>query len=190
MLNVRERRRLPGFRFETLAPSLGEKLPRMDIAVFVGFAASGPLHMPVAVEDAEGFAAIFGADAPLAWDAQRCRQVYTQLGPAVRSFFRNGGRRCWVIRVASDDATYNLFPVPGLVMAELRAAGDVPLLSPAVACARSKGSWSDSLSVSSAVQTQPIPVITIWRSSENTPDFSKGSLVVGLQAFAGDIVAG
>ena len=36
-------RRLPGFRFETQAPPLPEVLPRMDIAVFVGFAAAGPL---------------------------------------------------------------------------------------------------------------------------------------------------
>jgi len=41
--------RLPGFKFETLAPPLAEVLPRMDIAVFVGFAASGPLEIPVAI---------------------------------------------------------------------------------------------------------------------------------------------
>ena len=44
-------RRLPGFRFEAPPAAPAEVLPRMDIAVFVGFAASGPLHTPVKVED-------------------------------------------------------------------------------------------------------------------------------------------
>ena len=190
MLSVGERRRLPGFRFETLAPSLGEKLPRMDIAVFVGFAASGPLHMPVAIEDAKEFAAIFGADAPLAWDRKRCQQVYSQLGPAVRSFFRNGGRRCWVIRVASNEAAYNYFPVPGLAMAELKDDGDVARLAPAVARSRSEGSWSDVLTVGSTLQTRPLAVMTIWRLSGKPPGLLKDSLVVELQAFAGELIAG
>src|SRR5436190_23525596 len=92
-------RRLPGFAFET-PPVYDEALPRMDVAVFVGIAASGPVDIPVPVEDAEQFTAIFGADAPLAWDVDRGRIAYAQLAPAVRMFFANGGRRCWVIRVA------------------------------------------------------------------------------------------
>src|ERR1700752_5168841 len=59
-MSARAPRRLPGFRFETQAPPLPEVLPRMDIAVFVGFAASGPLQTPVAVESEPQFAAIFG----------------------------------------------------------------------------------------------------------------------------------
>src|SRR3712207_7471121 len=51
------------FPYTTLFRSpLDEVLPRMDVAAFVGFAASGPLHLPVAVEDASQFAALFGAD--------------------------------------------------------------------------------------------------------------------------------
>ena len=37
-------RRLPGIRFERQAPEGQIVLPRMDVAAFVGFAASGPLH--------------------------------------------------------------------------------------------------------------------------------------------------
>ncbi len=59
-------RKLPGIRFETTAPPTPEVLPRMDIAAFVGFAASGPIDLPVPVEDAVQFADVFGADAPLA----------------------------------------------------------------------------------------------------------------------------
>ena len=88
---VHTSRRLPGFRFEVRSPQLSEVLPRMDVAVFVGFAASGPLHTPVAIEDIGQFAAIFGADAPLVWDPQRGEQVDAHLAPAVRAFFRNGG---------------------------------------------------------------------------------------------------
>src|SRR5215470_14261370 len=103
---ARVTRRLPGFKFESRSPQLSETLPRMDIAVFVGFASTGPLHTPVAIDDAEQFSRVFGDDASLAWDAQRGRRITAQLGAAVRSFFRNGGRRCWVIRVASDTAAY------------------------------------------------------------------------------------
>src|SRR5919199_4401105 len=93
-------RRLPGFRFEADSPPLAEVLPRMDVACFVGFAASGPLHVPVAVESVAQFESVFGKDAPLAWDSARGEQAFAHLAPCVRSFFANGGRRCWSVRVA------------------------------------------------------------------------------------------
>ncbi|WP_437621896.1 hypothetical protein [Sorangium sp. So ce1151] len=127
------------------APPPVDPLPRMDIAVLAGFAAEGPLHVPVAVESAAEFAAIFGEDALLAWDAARGEPVYAHLGPAVRAFFRNGGRRCWVVRVAGRGASANVFPITGL----LRASGDE--LTPAVVRARSEGSFSDGLRVGAAL---------------------------------------
>lgn len=141
MTPARTQRRLPGFRFEPQPPPLADKLPRMDVAVFVGFAAAGPLHLPVVVEDAAQFEAVFGADATLAWDRARGEHVRAYLAPAVRAFFRNGGRRCWVVRVAGS-ARGNLFPVTGL--ARLQANRQ---LQPAYARARAKGSWSDALQV-------------------------------------------
>jgi hypothetical protein len=152
--------RLPGFRFETQAPPLPEVLPRMDIAVFVGFAASGPLQLPVAVESEAQFTAIFGDDAPLAWDFGRGEQLYAYLGPAVRAFFRNQGRRCWVIRVAKQTsginrARYNYFPLPGLAHIEFDEEGQSKI-TPAFARARSEGSWSDRLQVSSALLSAPV----------------------------------
>ena len=163
MSGARATRTLPGFRFETKAPPLAESLPRMDVAVFVGFAASGPLQMPVAVESEAQFEALFGQDAPLAWDVERGEQIYAYLAPAVRAFFRNGGQRCSVIRVARRDgrdakdlnrARYNYFPVPGLARAEFRKDGTIALM-PGFARARSEGSWSDSLSVGSALLSRP-----------------------------------
>ena len=187
---ARVTRRLPGFKFEARSPRLDESLPRMDIAVFVGFAASGPLHTPVAIDDAEQFAQVFGDDAPLAWDAERCRQVYARLGPSVRGFFGNGGRRCWVIRVASDEAEYNFFPIPGLAMAELNDDGSVTRVSPAFARARSEGSWSDSLRSSSALLTKPFEVLAVFRADGTAKGFPKDSLAVELRASPGDVVTG
>src|SRR5678816_4524676 len=98
---VRALRRAPGTRFEAEPPRLDEVLPRMDIAVFVGFAASGPVHVPVAIESVRSFEEIFGGPAALAWDAELGVTTQTQLAPAVRAFFRGGGVRCWIVRVAA-----------------------------------------------------------------------------------------
>lgn len=146
---VRAARRLPGIRFEAPAPPLGDVLPRMDIAAFVGFAAAGPVHLPVAVESIAAFEAIFGARAPLAWDPRRGETVDAQLAPAVRAFFRGGGRRCWVVRVA-DAPTFNFFPLAGLA----RISGET--MTPAFARSRAAGSWSDALRVAPAIVPSPI----------------------------------
>ena len=146
-------RRLPGFRFDAPPAPLAEALPRMDVAVFVGFAASGPLDTPVVVEDAAQFEAIFGGEVALAWDRERGERVRAHLAPAVAAFFRNGGRRCWVVRVAGGRARPNLFPVPGLL--RVRANGSA---APAYARARSEGSWSDSLQTSTALVARPVRV--------------------------------
>jgi hypothetical protein len=156
-------RRLPGFRFEVQTPPPGDVLPRMDIAVLVGFASAGPLHIPVVVEDEAHFQKIFGDDLPLAWDAQRGEQLRAHLGPAVRAFFRNGGRRCWIVRVAGDASENtevdwpetDFFPIPGLL--ELTGDG----LRPAFARARSPGAWFDSFRVGAALSSKSIIVETI-----------------------------
>ncbi len=96
-------RSLPGVFFDVQPRVLEEKLPRMDIAVFVGFAAQGELNTPTVVEDAEQFATLFGDDLPLAWDAERGDYVYAYLPSSVRAFFRNGGRRCWTVRVPTPE---------------------------------------------------------------------------------------
>ncbi|MDT5267889.1 MAG: hypothetical protein QOH49_75 [Acidobacteriota bacterium] len=144
--------RLPGVRFEVQAPPLAESLPRMDVAVFVGFAASGPVDQPVAVADGVQFDAIFGEDAPLATDVERGEVARGYLAPAVRSFFRNGGRRCWVVRVARG-AQSNRFPLPAL----LARRSDLTV-APAFALARSEGSWSDAVRVSTSLQTRSVEV--------------------------------
>lgn len=138
-------RRLAGLRFEVEAPPTpAAVLPRMDVAGFVGFAASGPLHVPVAVEDVAQYESLFGGDIPLAWDREAGEPVFARLGPAVRAFFENGGRRAWIVRVAGTSATGRELQVPGLL-------ADGPDLSRATLPARSEGSWADDLRVGTAL---------------------------------------
>lgn len=165
-MTARTVRRLPGVRFEPRAPQLTEGLPRMDVAIFVGFAASGPLHLPVAVEDFAEFTAVFGDAAPLAWDAARGVQTTTLLAPAVREFFREGGRRCWVVRVAGDKAASNYFPLPNLACAEFDPQGKLHRVRPAFARARSEGSWSDGARVATALLSQTLRCTSISKTND------------------------
>ena len=155
-------RRLPGIRVDAAPPPAAEALPRMDVAVFVGFASTGPLHLPVVVESVRQYAAVFGPDAPLARDEGAGARVHAWLGPAVRAFFSNGGRRCWVVRVARTAASEalraaagaeprpvavaNRFAVPGVLAVAAGAEA-----APALAQARCEGSWSDGVRVSAAL---------------------------------------
>jgi hypothetical protein len=154
--------RLPGVYFETVVPPVPEPLPRLDIAAFVGFAPSGPLDIPVAIEDASRFQEIFGKDQPLAWDPVAGETVYAQLPPAVRAFFRNGGQRCWVVRVADNlGAKSNSFLIPGM----LQASPDVAYQAGAMV-ARSEGSWSDELMVNATLSFEPLDTKSPQRTSE------------------------
>lgn len=166
-------RRLSGIVIDAAPAAAVEALPRMDIAVLVGLSATGPLHQPVALDSVAQYAAVFGPDAMLAWDAEAGAPAQAHLGPAVRSFFANGGRRCWVIRVARcaegealrrgilleqahqlpDVARSNRFALPGLL-----AADRAGRLAPALAQARCEGSWSDRLRVACALTQRALVV--------------------------------
>jgi hypothetical protein len=176
---LRAARRSPGIRFEAEPPRLDEVLPRMDIAVLVGFAASGPVDVPVAVESAAAFEDIFGGAAPLAWDAELGVTTTTQLAPAVRAFFRGGGARCWIVRLA-DAAAFNYFPLTGLVRSTSRG------IAPAYARSRAAGSWSDAHRVSAAITPAPLDVVRFTRTDgEATVELGPSS--AGLVA-AGDLL--
>jgi uncharacterized protein len=82
----------PGVYFEWLDAPAAPAAVRTDVAAFVGIAARGPLHRPVRVESWTQFTSAFGGFLP---------QSY--LAPAVDGFFANGGRVCWVVRVADPD---------------------------------------------------------------------------------------
>ena len=153
--------RLPGIQFEVVAPPTSPELVRMDIAVFVGFAASGPIDLPVPVESIVDFEEIFGEDLILAADPSSTQPVYAYLPSAVRAFFRNGGQRCWVIRVAGGSAAANDFPILGLSVLQ----GGVPM--PAALRARSEGSWSDGLSAGISLGSKSLQVSSFTQSPYN-----------------------
>ena len=165
-------RRLPGFAFELRAPQQPEALPRMDVALLAGFAASGPVGVPVAVEDAAQFAAVFGADAPLAWDPATGRDAQAHLAPAVRAFFANGGQRCWVLRLAGAAQTTRL-PVPGLVLASA-ADGGPPALAALALLARSPGRWADGVALATSLRSTGC-ALQAWSGEEMALRLAAGS---------------
>jgi hypothetical protein len=148
-------RPLPGVTFQVEPPASADPLPRMDVAAFVGFAERGPLDTPVAVEDHARFTEIFGAAVRLAWDAAAGSWQTTGLAGAVADFFAQGGRRCWVVRVAGPSASRSRFPLAGLL------ASDPSGLRPAFAWARSVGSWSDALECRAGLLIEPLGGATL-----------------------------
>jgi hypothetical protein len=142
--------RFPGILFLPAEPQAPTPLPRLDVAAFVGFAERGPLHIPVAVEDVNTYAAVFGGDLPLALETGG-RIVYANLPRTVASFFANGGRRCYVVRVGGRGATAARFRLPG--MAAL--GGDDPRT--AALSASSPGVWGNRLRLATRLSVTPLP---------------------------------
>lgn len=132
-------RTFPGIAWRVEAPTT-VTLPRMDIAAFVGFAQRGPLQLPVVVESYPDFVNLFGGLYRLAWDGEQGLWQTACLAPAVKAFFAQGGRRCWVVRVASPAAATTHFPLGGLLQ-PLPNGGYTGVN----AQARCPGSWTDNL---------------------------------------------
>jgi phage tail sheath protein FI len=85
----------PGVYYERVDASAPAIAPiRTDVAAFVGIAERGPLHTAIRVQSWRQFQAYFGDFTGAGY-----------LAYAVRAFFENGGRRCQVVRVASDVAS-------------------------------------------------------------------------------------
>jgi hypothetical protein len=177
--------RLPGVFFETPPPQPPEGLPRMDVAAFVGFAAAGPLHVPVAVEDPGRFHALFGdldgAAPALAFAGDLGEPRRAHLGAAVDAFFANGGARCWAVRVADEAAVRHRFRLPGLVAAADRGASPAP---PVEARARAAGSWCEELAAATALSRDPLR----WRAAERPGEPFPLRLAAGLYRL--DLAAG
>ncbi|MFB2835341.1 phage tail sheath family protein [Floridanema evergladense] len=84
----------PGVYFEFRDSALPTiRRGRMDIAGFVGLAERGPLHQAVQIDSWRQFQAIFGDFLP-----------YGFLAYTVKGFFENGGRTCFVVRIAGNTA--------------------------------------------------------------------------------------
>jgi phage tail sheath protein FI len=121
----------PGVYYETVDASAADiRAVRTDVAGFVGIAERGPLDVPVPVESWRQFETHFGGMIGAGY-----------LAYVARAFFENGGRRCWVVRVASRD------PLAGaesasLVLRRTTAGPDVWRIR-----ASSPGSWGNALTV-------------------------------------------
>ncbi|WP_110240078.1 hypothetical protein [Nocardioides gilvus] len=154
--------RWPGLSFEASPAGRPSVLPRLDVTGFVGYAEAGPLDVPVLVHDVASFQDTFGADVvlaeglarpPAAPARDRDRRVTSLLGPTVRAFFDNGGRACWVVRVAQDASTAR-FVVPGVVARG--GVGDPHGWRAVVFPARSPGAFADDQAVTARVTRNPL----------------------------------
>lgn len=97
----------PGVHYERTDASDAFIAPlRTDIAGFVGIARRGPVGLAIAMDAWRQF---------IAWFGDFTGSGY--LAYAVRAFFENGGRRCWIVRVAgtsagSASAVASVAPIP------------------------------------------------------------------------------
>jgi hypothetical protein len=153
----------PGVYYERLDSSAPRVATvRTDVAGFVGLAERGPLDEPVPVESWRQFETRFGGFAAAGL-----------LPYTVHAFFENGGRRCWVVRVASrDDAggaaaaavTWQLAGAESVEAWRMRAA--------------TPGTWGNGLAVlvreTNLAQTTSVP-------AESTPEATR---VVSIDRFA------
>jgi hypothetical protein len=165
---------LPGIRVESEPVQAARTLPRMDVAVFAGFAARGPCHRAIAVSSVPAFETVFGGECTLAYDRERGSELTANLPASVRAFFSNGGQRCWVIRLAATaellaaaaaagvavadlaPAQAGLFPLTGILRRTPSPEGDVSIVAPTMLAAASLGSWSDSLRLAARLSRQPL----------------------------------
>lgn len=170
--------RLPGISIEPVPREPGSIVPPMDVAAFAGFARRGPCHRAVAIDCVAAFEAVFGGEVTLAADPHGGRDLTGHLASTVRGFFANGGRKCWVSRIAhtaaseagwqaetgrapreSTIAAAASFSVPG-VLQRLpgSATSSHSRLRPAWLAAASLGSWSDDLTVQARTVLSPLAV--------------------------------
>lgn len=111
----------PGVYFETRDAAPPIRGVAMDVAGFVGLAERGPLHAPVRVESWRQFQERFGGFT-----------LHGFLAYAVKGFFENGGRVCYVVRVAGATAAKSARVLKN------KTGTEVITLT-----ARSEGAWGD-----------------------------------------------
>ena len=102
---------------------------RTDITGFIGIARRGPLDTPIPVESFRQYLSHFGDFSSGSY-----------LPHAVSGFFANGGKRCWVVRVASRD------PIGGAKAASIDIANGSGRLELRIE-ASSPGTWGNALSL-------------------------------------------
>ncbi|HEY4943555.1 MAG TPA: phage tail sheath C-terminal domain-containing protein [Rhizomicrobium sp.] len=141
---------------------------RTDVAAFVGIAERGPSRRAVAIDSWKQFVAIFGSFI-----------VHGYLAYAVRAYFENGGRRCWVVRVESEaahiaSARLNL-DGSGLLAWEIQA--------------NSAGAWGNALSArlveSRRVMRRAMTASADWGQLDSIAGFSRADTIELIQDIGG-----
>jgi hypothetical protein len=172
--------RLPGVYFLPPLRAAGLGFPPLDVAAFVGFAERGPLHLPVPVEDVDEYQDVFGGELPLALEPGG-RTVYANLPRAVAGFFANGGRRCYVIRVAGEHTQAARFRLPGMVA----LAGQTEAQCAAVQVS-SPGFWASQWRLGTRLQSTQLPVAAFRLGTPQQLVWTTGSAPQAIQQ--GDIL--
>ncbi len=142
--------RIPGVNFLPHRPAQRLPLPPLDTAAFVGFTERGPLNLPVRLEDFNAFQQVYGGDLPVAQEVGG-RVIFANLAGAVRSFFTNGGKSCYVVRVAGAKASAARLRIPGLAAL---GAGSGPRLGSVAAS--SPGGWGFQLRLGTRLSVIPL----------------------------------
>lgn len=142
------------------ATALERVILRTDIAAFVGIARRGPLDTPLPIESFRQFAAHFGEFTGAGY-----------LAYAVRGFFENGGRRCWVVRVANRDAAGGVQPAATIL-------ADVTGRSAFRIGASSPGTWGNALTLEWMSESG---VTAISHPSETTPRYATVGSTAGFE---------
>jgi phage tail sheath protein FI len=132
--------RTPGVYVEWLdANAQRLDVGRTDVAGFLGIAERGPLHVATKIESTRQFLTTFGG---------ATAQAY--LAYAVEGFFSNGGRTCWVVRVADPDTA---------APARIRVSHSG--CAPFVLEAASPGRWGDGIHVEAVWGRDRIVALTV-----------------------------
>ena len=123
----------PGVHYERFDAGDAAISPlRTDIAALVGIARRGPLDVALPIDSWRQFVSHYGDFTSAGY-----------LAYAARGFFENGGRRCWVVRVASALAASATAPVH----VQPAIAGPPPPLHAWDVHAWSPGVWGNDLEI-------------------------------------------
>jgi phage tail sheath protein FI len=145
----------PGVYYERVDAGAPPIAPlRTDVAGFVGIARRGPLHRAIPIDSWRQFQAWFGDVFGAGY-----------LAYAARGFFECGGRRAWIVRVASPTAAIASRHV---ATATIAAAWSIE--------ASSAGVWGNDLDIR-LVETHRSQTRSIAKAS--TPDYSTVASVAG-----------
>jgi hypothetical protein len=142
----------------------------MSVTAFVGIAQRGPLYTPRRVTSFTEFKDVYGVFVP-----------YAHLAHAVFGFFANGGRECYVVRIAHPSADDG---VDGAACASLttRARSGADLLA---IIASSEGAWGNRIKVELGEPKRPTSTLL----TEDVPSGASRARVRSTRGFGpGDVV--